>query len=222
MTAKERVISELKAYLNSEKWQGLRNKNSKFTNWIEQLSEKDVVFGANPKFITAQVWGNSTAVGESSYGDTTTQRTIAMDHLSSNKCFVDISNKADKKTLKRGFANFGFTSEKFYYQTQASEIAKKDGKYKTESNLRSLNFTQKSHRLNSYDLRYTSDVISCSLWPIYAKQDEKDVFLGFWEEHNGKAEIDFEITPPMTPLKKLITFGVIGAVVLIGALILIL
>ncbi len=220
MTAKERVISELKAYFESVAWQSLRKKNFKYTEWIEKINEENLFFGENPKFITGQVWGNSTGVGESVYGDTTTQRTIALDHLSINKCFVDLSNKADKKTLKRGFANFGFTSEKFYFQKQIADIAREDGKYKTQSNLRSLNFTPKSYRLNRYSLRYTGETISCSLWPIYAKQGKKDVFLGFWEEHNGKAQIDFEIKPPMTPLKKFIAIGVIAIAVLIGALIL--
>ena len=219
MSAQESVIKELKSYFNSEEWKKLRSKNPKYIDWIENLTDKDIFFGDSPKFIKGKVWGNSTGVGESTYGNTTTQRTISMDHISLNKCFVDLSNKADKRTLRRAFENFGFTSEKFYYQNQAADIAREDGKRETRSSLYDLNFTPKSHRLNRYHIEYTSGVINCSIWPIFAKNGEKNVFIGFWEEHDGKAELDFEIKPPMTPVKKLITFGVIAVAVIVGLLI---
>ena len=114
MSAQESVIKELKSFFNSEEWKKLRSKNPKYIDWIENLTDKDIFFGDSPKFIKGKVWGNSTGVGESTYGNTTTQRTISMDHISLNKCFVDLSNKADKRTLRRAFENFGFTSEKFY------------------------------------------------------------------------------------------------------------
>ncbi len=214
-STKERVIQELKKYLASDQWKKLRRKNPKYTQWVESLTDKDISFGANPKFILGKVHANSTGVGESSYGNTKTQRTVSMDHVSSQKCFVDLSNRADKKTLERGHANF-YTGSKFYYQKQAFEIAKQDGKVETSCYLSDLNFMPKSSRVNRYHIEYTSNTQSCSLWPILAKKGDKTEFIGFWEEHGKNVDIDLEIAPPIPPLKKLLIFGIIATVVAVG------
>ncbi len=217
-SSNEKVIAELKTYLESDKWKKLRTKNPKYTQWIENITDKDISFGPNPKFILGKVYGNSTAVGESSYGNTTSQRTISLDHVSVTKCFVDLSNRADKKTLLKAHKAY-YTGSQFYYQNQAREIAKQDGKYKTYEHLSDLNFNSKSYRLNRYNIEYVGETKSCSLWPILAKQGERNVFIGYRDEHTGKSVIDFEIVPPMPPVKKLIIGGIVVAIIAIGALV---
>ena len=221
-SAQERVIGQLKKHFESEEWQRTRTKDSKYAEWLENLTDKDITFGDSPKFIYGKVWGNSTGVGESTYGETTTQRTISIDHLSENICFVDLMNKADKKTLQRAFKNFRLAGGKFYNQDKVYDLAEKEGKRAVKRNLEDLNFSFKSHRLNRYKMQYTSDVITCSLWPIYAKKDDQKKFIGFWEERDGNAKIDLDLYSPMTTKGKIITIGVIAALAIIIALILIL
>ncbi|MBO5214609.1 MAG: hypothetical protein J6B79_00275 [Clostridia bacterium] len=223
MSAKSKVIAKLQSYLKSDAWQKLKNKNKKYTQFLESLTEEDIDWGAKPGFIKGRVYGNSTGSGESTYGDTTTRRTVSINHVTNEKWFVPLSCKASKKTLERAFENFGFKSE-FYYYKDVRALAEKDGKLEVNSDLYSLNFIPKEYRLNTYNVEYTSEIYWCKLWPIVAKKtiDGKKMQyeIGYWEEHDGKETIDIKPVPPLTPLKKLIIAGVIAAAVVGLALLL--
>lgn len=222
MSVKSKVIAKLKTYLQSDAWQKIKNKNKKYAQFLESITEDDIDWGAKPGFIKGRVHGNSTGVGESSYGNTTTQRTVAMNHVTGEKWFVARSCTANKKALERAFENFGFKGN-FYYQKDIRSLAEKDGKSEINSHLYSLNFSPKSYRLNTYNVEYTSDVYWCKLWPIVATKtiNGKKVQheIGYWEEHDGKEKIDIIPSPPLSTSKKLIIAGVI-AVAAIGLAIL--
>ena len=42
MSAKSKVIAKLQSYLKSDAWQKLKNKNKKYTQFLESLTEEDI------------------------------------------------------------------------------------------------------------------------------------------------------------------------------------
>ena len=220
----ESVIKALKEYLNSSEWQLRKNKNRDFTDFLSKATEKDIFFGSQPIFLCGNVVGSMTGVGESTFGDTVSQRTVRIDFTTPEYLFIASGNNADKATINEALKRFDYAA-KAYSSSNLWGLAYDYGVDVVNDDLRGLNYTPKSHTLRSYDLERTSEDFKCPLWPIFLRYTkaggkQKNIRIGYWQGDGKDSEIDLNIAPPATGKQKLITAAIIAGVVIILAIIL--
>ena len=226
-TVEERALQALNNYISGEHWQKNARKHKKIHEILQNATAENIVFGSKPRFVLGKVVGNATGVGESTYGDTTTRRTVSMNFSSSQRCFVDLGCTADEGTLERAHKK-NFTGDKFFYQREASEIAESVGGAKVRSHLRDLDFTPQSTRINRYHIEYTSEVYTYKLWAIYVTyqkgRKQKKIKIGYWDEMDGNTKIDIDVDVPLTfgekVLATLITIAIWGGIIALGSFLL--
>ncbi|MBR2967001.1 MAG: hypothetical protein IKC52_06020 [Clostridia bacterium] len=226
-TVEERALQALKNYISSEQWQKNAKKHKKIHEILQNATADNIVFGGKPKFVLGRVVGNATGVGESTYGDTTTRRTVSMNFTSGQKCFVDLGCTADEGTLERAYKK-NFTGSKYYHQREASEIAESVGGSEVRSHLYDLNFTPKSTRINRYHIEYTSEVYTYKLWAIYVTyqkgRKQKQIKIGYWDEMDCDTKIDIDVDIPLTfgekVLATLITIAIWGGIIALASFLL--
>jgi len=222
--ASAQVISRLQRYFTEDNWlDKAKKKNPNFASTIENLSAEKIHFGKQPTFVRGYVSGNSTASGESTYGDTTTRRTISMDFTTDEKLFISYSNKADDTTCQAAadYVLKGFTNRDIYHQSDARSIAEKHGKNVCNRSLLDLNFFMKDYRLNRYDLHLTTNPFTVPIWPIYADITDENgkayqKWIGYWYTKNNEDFIHLNIGVPMTGKNKMILFGAIAGAAIIA------
>lgn len=204
-----------------------QKKNAVFARKIQALTARDISFGDNPEFFTAHMEGNCTAVGEKTYGDTKTQRTISFDFSTVIYLFLSPGNTAERKTCKDAlkYINELKGYDKYHSIESSESLATQFGKQLARQNLSDLNFSMDEFRLNRWHQQQRSEMYRPPIWPIYGQISKENgkpqkVHLGYWYRNNGEDYVGFEIDVPMTKKGKWILAGVIGAAVLILMLIL--
>ncbi len=223
-SVEERALKALQNYISTEQWKKSARKHKKIDEILQNATAENIVFGSKPRFVLGKVVGNATGVGESTYGDTTTRRTVSMNFSSGQKCFVDLGCTADEGTLERAFKK-EFTGPKFRYQREAGEIAESVGGSEVRKHLRDLNFTPQSTRVNRYHIEYTSEVYTYKLWAIYVTyqkgRKQKKIKIGYWDEMDGNTQIDIDVELPLTFGEKLLsvvlTIVVWGGIIALGS-----
>lgn len=223
---KTQIVSKIKSYISTEGWlEKAKKRNPEFAAKIENVNEDSITFGNAPTFVTGYVTGNSTAVGESTYGDTTTQRTISMDFDTSEYLFISNRNSAEKSVCKAA-AKIFYNGWSLHTIAESDLLAEKYGKGVCRQSLNDLNFNMKEYRLNRYNFVATSDNFTPEFWPMFFnyKVEDKElcVPIGYCYSNGNNDSIDINISIPLTGRQKWIIFGAIAAVVAVVALILIL
>lgn len=208
---KKIVIEQLKKYLVTEFKTDDKDSKKKFLSIVEGLTEDDISFGPLPTFFYGYLQCNSTGVGESSFGNTETRRTVARDYRTDELLFIDGHEDTCRKGLQLFLLKSGQTVV-YYKKSEAETIAKRQGFEIHRQYFSDLNITLRDHRLNRYQLHYTKEPFTLPIRAIFGKtkQDEKFV-LGYVYTKNETEHIVFEIQePPKAEKSKLSTGCLLG------------
>lgn len=221
---KSKVITNLKSFINSNGWlEKAKKRNPLFSEKIENASEDSISFGYAPTLASGYVTGNSTASGESTYGDTTTRRTISMDFDTEEHLFISSKNLAEKHVCKAAAKTF-FSGWTLHTIAESDMIAEKRGRAVCSQSLSDLNFTMKEYRLNRYSFIPTADDLTLEFWPMYfnykIEDKEYSIPIGYCYSKDNKDYIDINVNIPLTKKQQLIIIGAAIAIIAIVALIL--
>lgn len=210
ISSNQTVINELKEFINSGGLKKAQKSNSEFAKSIEELSPEQIYFGEKPSYIEGYCSGNCTAVGQKNDDKVESTRTISFNFETGSYTFID--NKTDTKLGKYAHKIFRKGID-LHKPSECNLLAEEYGKKLARQELWDLNFSMKEYRLNRFSFNKEGEY-SLPVWPIYARINDKSVFLGYWVDKDEKQTIDFKITAPLTKKQSLILAAVIGVAVL--------
>ena len=160
---------------------------------LKGIKAEDIAIGEEPEYFYAYMECNSTGVGESSFGGTTTQRTVALDYKTDEFLFIDGHVSAGQKGLEIFLLKPGETIN-FYKKDDIVKVAKTHGFNLHMQYFRDLNFRLTDHRLNRYTVKVTHGPTTYPIRPILAKYNDKGNMctIGYLYEKDGMEYIIIE------------------------------
>ena len=163
---------------------------------LEKVTEEDISYGEEPRYFFAQLFCNSTGVGESRFHDTETRRTVSKDYSTDVLPFIDGHIGAGAKGLSLFYAKPNQTVH-YYAKEEMKKVATRQGYFLHAQDFRDLNFTLSDHRLNRYTANVTKGPFSYPIRPIFAtvmlKKDEcRKVTIGYLYEKEEKKFVIIE------------------------------
>lgn len=165
------IIRHLQEHI-STKMDHTDSKTKNMISTLESITEEDIIIGENVKYFNAYIECNSTGVGESRFGSTKTQRTVALDYNTEEYFFVDGHLGAGEKGLSIFFSDLTEIPP-LYSKDDIPRIAKKYGDVLHAQKFRDLNFIMTNHRLNRHKVHITKGPFVYSIRPILARYNDK-------------------------------------------------
>lgn len=173
----------------------ISKKEKKIFSYIESASAEDIVLGEYPNYFCAYMECNSTGVGTSSFGNSTTQHTVALDYTTDQYLFIDGHEGAAVKGLEYLVLRPGETAD-YYKKSYIKDLAESYGYNLHLQRFRDLNILLNSHRLNRYAARITKGPTTLPICPIYlaVSNSSKPILVGYKYTENGNDYIipDFD------------------------------
>lgn len=154
---------------------------------IESASAEDIIFGEYPSFFCAYMECNSTGVGTSHFGNTTTQNTVALDYTTDQYLFIDGHEGAAIKGLEYFVLKPGETAN-YYKKSSIKDLAEAYGFELHLQRFRDLNISLTSHRLNRCNVKITRDPTSLPIRPIFlaTPKSNKPILVGYGYIENSE------------------------------------
>lgn len=190
---KKEILLHLQQFIDSKSNTEQNKKMKRTLAALENISESDIIIGDEPKYFKAFIECNSTGVGESSFGGTTTRRTVALDYTTDELLIIDGHIGAGVKGLQLFVLKAGQTVT-YYRKDEIVKAAKQHGFNLHLQNFRDLNFTLTDHRLNRYNVNTTYGPVSYPIRPIMASVNDKGDLctIGYVYEKDGKEYVIIE------------------------------
>lgn len=213
MSDKEKVfvLEAFKRYCADGGLKQIKKKSPRLAEQMRALLPEDIDLGPRPYLIFCCVEGNSTAVGESTFGNTISQRTVSIDHCTEPKLFMMNNNAADKRDCKKAALRFNY-GDRVYKGTDDFYLAEAQGRELCKRDLSDLNFSMKSYRLNRWKLVRAGEPFNAPIRHIYANiksgNKQKKISLGYLVDKNGVLNADFNVTIPALRRRLAVVCGV--------------
>ncbi len=186
------VLRHLHEFIRANEASGASKNNSRLFNELKTISPEDIYFGDAPQYFVAYINCNSTGVGESTYGNTKSQRTVARDYVTDEYLFIDGHLGAGKKGLELFYLKQGEIIN-FYSKDDIVKTAKEYGFNLHLQYFRDLNYSLTDHRLNRYNVNVTKGPFTYPVRPIFATTSKsKQVLIGYTYQANGTEYIIIE------------------------------
>lgn len=191
------IIQHLHQFLVTQEAQPPDKQTADYYASLRGIPADGISLGSTPSFFFARLVCNSTGVGTSSFGDTETQRTVALDYTTDELLFIDGHIGAGAKGLSLFYLKPGETVN--YYDLKESHRPATAYGYKLhEQSFHDLNFQLKDHRLNRHEVKLTRGPFRLPIRPIFATlpEDGKKITIGYLYENDGQEHIIIEPDAP--------------------------
>lgn len=192
---KSEILRQLKSHLKSGvSGVNIDKKTAKVVAALEKATEGDISFGDNPQYFYARLNCNSTGVGVSSFENTKTQRTVAMDYTTEEFLFIDGHEGTAVKGLELFHLKPGETVN-YYKKSKMADVAASCGAKLHLQQFKELNFIIKDHRVNRYTASITRGPFSAPICPVFVSVMDVDqpVFIGYVYQKDGKEYVLIEL-----------------------------
>ena len=182
---------------------------------LEGLQEKDICFGALPRYYRGYLECNSTGVGTCTFKTTEQQRTVARDYVTDEYLFIDGHEGTCKKGLELLLLKEG-QQINYFKKSEMKKAADLYGYRLHHQYFKDLNYSMQSHRVNRYVFHQTREEFSAPIRAIFMKDQEEDkkILLGYVYEKDGQEYVLIDIAYNQIGIKKklnrlLIILGII-------------
>lgn len=189
---KREIIEKIREFISTAGG-GKDKKTAQLMGALGRVTTENLMIGDPPSYFRARLECNSTGVGESSFGGTTTQRTVAMDYTTDELFFIDGDEATARKGLELFYLKRGQTLN-YYRKNEAKKVATREGFLRHSRSFHDLNFHLTDHRLNRFSMQITQNPFSAPIRPISAVLSEKGdkIMIGYIYEADGVEHVLIE------------------------------
>lgn len=161
---------------------------------LKNVTVDDITFGDTPSYFCAYLTCNSTGVGTSSFGSSTTQRTVSMDYTTDELLFIDGHEGTAVKGLEIFYLNPGEVIN-YHKKSDMKKVANSYGVKLHSQQFHDLNISLNDHRVNRYKANITKSPFSYPIRPIFVAmfEVEQPILVGYIYELEGQEYIIIEL-----------------------------